>query len=175
MIDRLRLLLDRPLDPAVARAAVALGSAIFLGFAAIFVLGAGERDHPVSSREGTARSSRVATAPVEEIAPKSKAKPRLPRRRQDPQDERASAAGRRAARALQSHRALQHVPYRDGGVAVALVGARGSRAVLRVSASTIPAARRGWHRFLRRYYDSGRSYVPVFKAVARHSRTRGGA
>lgn len=173
MIDRLRLLLDRPLDPAVARAAVALGSAIFLGFAAIFVLGAGERDHPVSSREGTARSSRVATAPVEEIAPKSK-RPSS-RRRQDPQDDRGSAAGRRAARALRSHRALQHVPYRNGGLAVALVGARGSRAVLRVSAPTIPAARRGWHRFLRRYRDSGRSYVPVFKAVARHSRTRGGA
>ena len=173
MIDRLRLLLDRPLDPAVARAVVALGSAIFLGFAAIFVLGAGERERPVSSREGAARSSRVAAAPVEEIAPKPKR--HSSRRQQDPQDDRGSAAGGRAARALQSHRALQHVPYLDSGLTVALVGARGSRAVLRVSAPTIPAARRGWHRFLRRYGDSGRSYVAVFKAVARHSGTRGGA
>ena len=112
-------------------------------------------------------------APVEEIAPK----PKRPssRRQQDPQDERGSAASPRAARALQSHRALQHVPYRDGGLTVALVGARGSQAVLRVSAPTVAAARRGWHRFLRRYRDSGRAYVPIFKAVARHSGTRGGA
>jgi hypothetical protein len=173
MIDRLRLLLDRPLDPAAARAVVALASAILLGSAAVFVLGVSERGRPATSHKQIAQPPRVAAAPVEEIAPNSK--PRSPRRRQDPQDERASAAGRRAARALQSHRALQHVPYRDGGLTVALVGARGSRAVLRVSAPTIPAARRGWHRFLRRYKDSGRSYVPVFKAAARHSGTRGGA
>jgi hypothetical protein len=162
VIDRLRLLLDRPLDPAVARAVVALGSAIFLGFAATFVLGAGERERPVSSREGAARSSKVAATPVEEIAPK----PKRPssRRLQDPQDDRGSAAGRRAARALQSHRALQHVPYRDGGLTVALVGARGSRAVLRVSAPTVREARHGWHRFLWLYRDSGRAYAPVFRA-----------
>jgi hypothetical protein len=49
-------------------------------------------------------------------------------------------------------------------VTVALAGALGSRAVLRVSAHTVGAARRGWRRFLRRYRDSGRTYVPVFDA-----------
>lgn len=172
MIDRLRLLLDRPLDPLAAPTVVVLASAILLGSAAVFVLGASERGRPATSHKQIGQPPRVAAAPVEEIAPNSK--PRAPRRRQDPQDERASAAGRRAARALQAHRALQHVPYRTGGVAVALVGARGSRAVLRVSASTVAAARRGWRRFLRRYRDSGRAYVPVFKAAG-NARTRGGA
>lgn len=162
MIGRLRLLLDRPLDPLAARAVVVLAAVIFLGFAVAFALGVSERDHPATSREETTRSQRVVAAPVEEIAPKPKR--RSPRRRQDPQDERASAAGRRAARALRSHRALQHVPYRDGEVTVALAGALGSRAVLRVSAPTVGAARRGWRRFLRRYRDPGRTYAPVFDA-----------
>jgi hypothetical protein len=173
VIDRLRLLLDRPLDPLAARTVVVLATAIFLGFAAVFALGVSERNRPASSREETARSPRVAAAPVEEIAPKPKRQPR--RDRQDPQDERDSAAGRRAARALRSHRALQHVPYRSGRVAVTLAGARNGQAVLRVSAPTVGAARRGWRQFLRRYRDSGRSYVPVFKAATRHSGTRGGA
>jgi hypothetical protein len=159
MVDRLRALLDRPLDPSAARAIVAFASAILLGLAALFRPAASSPPRPA--------------APVERV--EDEAVERHPStRRQDPQDARGSAAARRAARALRSHRALQHVPYRAGGVAVALVGARGGRAVLRVSASTVREARRGWHRFLRRYRDTGRSYLPVFKA-SDGKRPRGGA
>ncbi|MET0557614.1 MAG: hypothetical protein ABW065_02930, partial [Solirubrobacterales bacterium] len=84
-------------------------------------------------------------------------------RRQDPQDQEGSAAARRAARALASHRAFQHVPYRSDELVVELVGARGHRAVLRVSAATVQAARAGWRRFLRRYRDAGRAYIAIFR------------
>jgi len=175
MADRLRALLDRPLDPSAARAIVAFASAILLGLSALFVLAGNEPDRPRSQEVRPAASSSPAPSgparPVEGEAVER----RPSTRRQDPQDARGSGAARRAARALRSHRALQHVPYRAGGVAVALVGARGGRAVLRVSAPTVAAARRGWHRFLRRYLDSGRAYVPVFKSTARRSGTRGGA
>ena len=176
MADRLRALLDRPLDPSAARAIVVLASAILLGLAALFVLAGSDPDRPSARQARPAASSRPAPASAVEPAG-GEAVEHRPKttRRQDPQDARGSTAARRAARALRSHWALQHVPYRAGGVEVALVGARGGRAVLRASAPTIPAARRGWHRFLRRYRDSGRAYVPVFKAVARHSGTRGGA
>jgi hypothetical protein len=174
MVDRLRALLDRPLDPSAARAILALASAILLGLAALFVLAGGEPDRPTSREDRpTAASPYVPAAPVEEVEDEA-AEHHPPTRRQDPQDEEGSAAARRAARALRSHRALQHVPYRDGEVTVALTGARGSRAVLRVSAPTVPEARRGWRRFLRRYRDSGRAYVPVFKAAG-NARPRGGA
>jgi hypothetical protein len=164
MVDRLRALLDRPLDPSAARSILALSSAILLGVAALFVLAGGEPDQPTSREDRpTAASPSVPAAPVEEVEDEA-VEHHSPARRQDPQDEKGSAAARRAARVLRSHRALQHVPYRDGEVTVALTGARGSRAVLRVSAATVPAARRGWHRFLRRYRDSGRAYVPVFRA-----------
>ena len=174
MVDRLRALLDRPLDPSAARAIVAFASAILLGLAALFVLAGSEPDRPSSQEARPAASSPPRpAAPVERV--EDEAVERHPStRRQDPQDARGSAAARRAARALRSHRALQHVPYRAGGVAVALVGARGGRAVLRVSASTVREARRGWHRFLRRYRDTGRSYLPVFKA-SDGKRPRGGA
>jgi hypothetical protein len=169
--DWLRLLLDRPLDPLAARAVVVLATAVSLGFAAVFVLGVSERDRPMSSHEDIG-SPRVTAAVVDEIAPKPKR--RSPRRRQDPQDERDSAAAGRATRTLRSHRALQHVPYRDREVTIALAGARVGRAILRVSASTISEARNGWHRFLWRYRDSGRAYIPVFKAPG-SERPRGGA
>lgn len=159
MVDRLRALLDRPLDPSAARAILVLASAILLGLSALFALAGSEPDRPTPPEHRTAATA----APVEQVEDEA-AEHRPLNRRQDPQDARGSAAARRAARALRSHRALQHVPYRTGGVAVALVGARGGRAVLRVSASTVAAARRGWHRFLRRYRDSGRSYVPVFRS-----------
>jgi len=51
MVDRLRLLLDRPLDPLVARAVVVFAGAILLGFAAIFVLGVSESGRPASAPE----------------------------------------------------------------------------------------------------------------------------
>ena len=176
MADRLRALLDRPLDPSAARAIVVFASAILLGLAALFVLAGSEPDRPSSQQARPAASSRPAPAsPVEPAEDEAVEHRPKTTRRQDPQDARGSAAARRASRILRSHRALQHVPYRAGGVEVALVGTQGGRAVLRVSAPTIPAARRGWHRFLRRYRDSGRAYVPDFKAAARHSGTRGGA
>jgi hypothetical protein len=174
MVDRLRALLDRPLDPSAARTILVLASAILLGLAAVFVLAASEPDGPISQgHRAAAPASSVPAAPIEVVEDEA-AEQHPPSRRQDPQDEEGSAAARRAARALRSHRALQHVPYRDGGLTVALAGARGSRAVLRISASTVPAARRGWRRFLRRFGDSGRAYVPVFEATG-NNRPRGGA
>ena len=171
MVDRLRALLDRPLDPSGARAILALASAILLGLAALFVLAGSEPERPTSrAARPPAPSSPALVVPVEVEGEAAGHRP--PTRRQDPQDIEGSAAARRAARALRSHQALQHVPYTQGGVTIALVGARGSRAVLRVSAPTVPGARRGWRRFLRRYRDSGRAYVPVFRTTAR---TRGGA
>jgi hypothetical protein len=173
MADRLRAFLDRPLDPSAARAIMAFASAILLGLPALFVLAGNEAERPISQEGRPAVASPFApAAPVEDD--EDEAVEHHSTRRQDPQDKKGSAAARRAARALRSHRALQHVPYRDGEVTVTLTGARGSRAVLRVSAPTVPEARRGWRRFLRRYRDSGRAYVPVFKAAG-GARTRGGA
>jgi hypothetical protein len=174
MVDRLRALLDRPLRPSAARAILVFGSAILLGLAALLVLADSEPDRPTSQKaRPVVASSFESTVPVEEV--KGEATVQLPAtRRQDPQDQRGTAAAARAGRALRSHRALQHIPYRDGGVRIALAGARGRRAIMRVSAPTVPGARRGWHRFLRRYVDSGRSYVPMFRATG-GERPRGGA
>lgn len=176
MVDRLRALLDRPLDPSAARAILVFASAILIGFAGLFVLAASEQDRQAA----TAERSRPITSPPASAIPTAasggeRSTPRSSTRKQDPQDVKGSAAARRAAQALRSHRALQQVPYRDGQLAIALVGARGGRAVLRVSAPTVSEARRGWRRFLRRYRDSGRAYAPVFKAAARRSGSRGGA
>jgi hypothetical protein len=163
MIDRLRALLDRPLDPSAARAILAFASAILVGFAVLFVLAVSQPDQPTSSTHPSAAASSpspvVPTQAVESNSAEGQATPH----RQDPQDIENSAAATRAARALRTHRALQHVPYRDGRLAVALVGARGGRAVLRVTAPTVRLGKRGWHRFLRRYRDSGRAYLPLFK------------
>lgn len=175
MIDRLRALLDRPFDPSAARAILVFASAILVGFAALFVLASGEPDRQAAPAELPSIVSPSALATQAGASEGDRPGPRQSTRRQDPQDVKGSAAGRRAARALRSHRALQHVPYRDGQLAVALVGARSGHAVLRVSAPTVSEARRGWRRFLRRYRDSGRAYVPVFKAAARRSGSRGGA
>lgn len=165
MVDRLRALLDRPLDPSAARAILIFASAIFLGLAALFILAGSEPDPMAPQQE---RSTSIHSVPVDpeavyDDAPTELRQPPL-HRRQDPQDIAGSAAAERAARALRSHRALQYVPYSAGDVTIVLAGARGSRAMLRVTAPTLPAARRAWHRFLRRYHDSGRSYVPVFKS-----------
>jgi hypothetical protein len=172
MVDRLRALLEEPLDPSAARAVVVLASAILLGFAGLFVLAAGEDD------EGSPRSvvSRAASPSPTSLPPAAveptPAEAHPPLHGQDPQDREGSHAARRAERALRSHRALQHVPYRSGQVAVVLVGARGDRAVLRVSAPTLGAARLGWRSFLSRYRDSGRAYLPTFRATG-SSRPRG--
>lgn len=166
MIDRLRFLLDRPLDPRAARAVIVLATAILLGFAALFVLGASKS----SRRAGAGRQAVVAhprpARPFGAARPEA-AQPATPglrrrRRRQDPQDQKGSSAAARAAKALRSHRALQQVPYRHGDLSIRLVGAHDGRAVLAVSAPRISAARRGWRRFLRRYHDTARSYIPRF-------------
>jgi hypothetical protein len=168
MIDRFRFLLDRPLDPLAARAVVVLATAILLGFTAVFVLGASEPGPSVAPREQAATAgsppSQASGRVPAEVAPAPQPAPH--RRRQDPQDEKNSPAARRAVRALRSHRALQHVPYRNGELMVVLVGTRGDRAELRVSALSARAARRGWRQFLRRYRDSGRAYVPLFKSTS---------
>jgi hypothetical protein len=176
MTDRLRFLLDRPLDPLAARAVLVLATAVLLGFAAVIVLGESESDRGAALR-GHAELAppqprlSLGSTPLDAVPPAAQ---RLPSaRRQDPQDKKDSAAGRRAARTLRSHRALQHVPYRRGALAIQLVGARGGRAVLRVSAPTIAGARSGWQGFLRRYGDGGRAYVPLFTAGGGHE-SRGG-
>lgn len=163
MVDRLRALLEEPLDPSAARAVVVLASAILLGFAGLFVLAAGEDDEG-SPRSVVPRAASPAptSPPLAAIEP-APAEAHPPLHGQDPQDREGSPAARRAERALRSHRALQHVPYRSGEVAVVLVGARGNRAVLRISAPTVAAAKRGWRSFLRRFRDPGRAYVPVFR------------
>lgn len=165
MIDRLRFLLDRPLDPLVARAVVVFASAIWLGFAALYVLAA--RDPGPSAAPDR---QAVLPPPGEPFgAARAQAAPPAPPaarpRRQDPQDETGSPAARRAAKTLASHRALQHVPYRHAHLSIRLVGARGGRAVLAVSAPTISVARKGWRQFLQRFGDSGRSYVARFSGT----------
>jgi hypothetical protein len=164
MVDRLRALLDRPLDPSAARAILVFASAILLGVAVLFVLAASQRDQPTSpGRPSPTASSPGPAAPIKAVEDDS-AKGQAAPRRQDPQDVEGSAAARRAARSLRSHRALQHVPYRRGELAITLVGARGDRAVLRVSAPNLPAARRGWRAFLRRCHDRGEAYIARFVA-----------
>lgn len=166
MIDRLRFLLDRPLDPLVARAVVVFASAILLGFAALFVLGASESRHSAPSRQATTAQPKSVRpfGAVPSIAASPAAPRESRRRRQDPQDEKGSQAAARAAKALRSHRALQHVPYRHRHLNVRLFGAQGDRAVLAISAPTISAARRGWREFLRSYGDDGRAYLTRFEA-----------
>lgn len=163
MVDRLRAFLEEPLDPRTGRAVLVFASAILLGFAALFILAASEPDEP-NRRSELPRTAVAAPSSPPAAAPEP-AVPDAghPAHRQDPQDEEGSVAARRADRALRSHRALQHVPYRDEELTVELVGARGPRAVLRVSAETVRAARRGWDRFLRRYRDGGDAYLPLFK------------
>lgn len=162
MIDRLRVLLDRPLDPSAARAILNFASAILVGFAALFVLAAGEPDQPTSPGHPS-----MAAAPPSPVLPTqtvegNPAEDQAALRRQDPQDVEGSLAARRADRALRSHRAIQHLPYRRGELAITLAGARGDRALLRVSAPNLRAARRGWKAFLRRFNDDGKAYIARF-------------
>jgi hypothetical protein len=166
VLDRFLAFLDSPLDPRAGRAMLAFAAAILLGFAILFVLGAGGSDRTPVSREsapsGPARPlTQLPPQPVTGDTYGAKREKHV--RRQDPQDERGSPAAGRAAEALRSRRALQHVPYRTPALTVLLRGARGGRAVLRVSAATFRAARRGWRRFLRRYDDVGRAYLPILR------------
>jgi len=165
VLERFRLFLDRPLAPSAGRAILVLAAAILLGLATLFLLAGGEPDRRAATRESAeAGAPRPLPAPSRVDRPPSRGEWSRRAPRQDPQDDPASAAARRAARESRSHRALQHLPYRHGGLSVELVGARGRRALLSVSAPTLAAARRGWRAFLRRYRDSGSSYAPVFHA-----------
>jgi hypothetical protein len=173
VLERFRVFLDRPLDPSAGRAMLALAAAILLGLAALFVLDAGESENRAATDTGAAAPAafQPASAPpaVRPVAPKRRDGGRHVHR-QDPQDQRGSVAAKRAAHALSFHRALQHVPYSDGELTIRLIGARRGRAVLRVSAPTTSAARRGWRQFLHRYWDPGDFYAPVFDG----RRARGG-
>jgi hypothetical protein len=171
MIDRLRALLDRPLDPSAARAILVFASAILVGVAALFVLAAGQPDQPPSPGHPS-----VAAVPPSSVLPTpavegNPADDQVAPRRQDPQDVEGSLAARRADLALRSHRAIQHLPYRRGELAISLAGARADRALLRVSAPNLPAARRGWSAFLRRYQDRGNAYIARF-VLRRQGRSR---
>jgi hypothetical protein len=170
MIDRLRILLDRPLDPSAAQAILVFASAILVGFAALFVLAVHEPDQLPSSGHPSVAAAPprpvVSTQVVEGNPAEGEAAPR----RQDPQDVEGTPAARRADRALRSHRALQHVPYRSEGLAIDVIGAHGRRAVLRIRAATVQAARRGWRSFLRRCHDSGNAYLPIFKSKSGEAR-----
>jgi hypothetical protein len=159
VIERIRVLLDRPLEPALARAALVLAVAVGIGFAIIIALAGVDRTPPI---EGAATRSTSST----DRSPSVPAPGRSNMPPQDPQDRPGSAAHRRAAAELTDHRALQHVPFEGGGVSIDLVGARGTRAVLRVGAATKAAARHGWLEFLRRFHDRGEAYVPLFEGEA---------
>lgn len=173
---RLRLLLERPLDPATARLVVLLGGAVSVGFAVLVglgLLGPGATGSPRSvtapprvSRAAVGVRPTVSTSPLA-----ADATDRGRRRPQDPQDRPGSRAARRAHRELATHRALQHLPYRHGDLSTWLVGARDSKAVLEVRATSLAAARRGWRAFLRRSHDDGHAYLPRF--YARGGRLRG--
>ena len=154
--------------------------------AALILLHASGQDHQGASSHRVAPSravvlapSAAATTPVTPTAPaasKHKKRSSATRKRiaaQDPQDHRGTKAAKRAARALASHRALQHVPYRHGAVTIRLTGAlKNGKAVLTVTAPTLREARAGYRRFLKRYHDAGRAYRPRF--VARKKAARRG-
>lgn len=160
MIECFRAFLDRPLGPAAGRAILALATAIFVGFAAVFLLAGGE---PHGVDPATVTSPPTAAEPgADQLGLDAGASNRAQLPKQDPQDRPGSAAARRVASALRERRALQHVPYSIGAVSIVLVGADRGRAVLRISAATRAAARRGWHEFLDRFEDRGSLYKPQF-------------
>jgi hypothetical protein len=168
VVDRLRALLEDPHDPAVARAVVLLACAVTLGLAIVVGLGPVGRGEDPSAPRPPATMAATSARPTTPLSERTAR--RRPDLRQDPQDRPGSPAARRADRELITHRALQHVPYRHGGVTITLVGIDGPRAVLRVEASGHADARRGWRRFLHLYRDDGRAYLPTFGTGGRHGR-----
>ena len=161
MVRRLRALLEAPHDPAVAQAVVVLACVVTVCLLVVIGVGADSRSSGGSSAatpEAASLRPEGETATERRPAPTRRSEPV-----QDPQDRPGTAAARRARRELASHRALQHVPYRRGGVGITLIGVRGARAVLRVEALSVRAGHRAWWAFLRRYGDDGRSYLPVFR------------
>jgi hypothetical protein len=164
MGERLRVLLERPLDPEVSRAMLAIALAVAVGLAGVVVL--------AGLGGGTGRGAPTArTTTVAGRVPATPGRPVPPRRAkvaaQDSQDRPGTEAHRRAVREAADHRAIQHVPYTAGPVSVQLVGALNGKAILRVEAPAMTAARRGWRRFLHRFGDPGTAYVPRFEGGGR--------
>ncbi|MBS1887563.1 MAG: hypothetical protein JSU06_10280 [Actinobacteria bacterium] len=150
------------MDPALVRAILLLACSVSAGLAVLVVLGALGHGAPSSG------SPDPAAGQVRSVPTGPAAEPRQPLARdrgQDPQDRPGAPAHRRADRELAGHRALQHVPWREDGVVIDLVGARGRRAVLEVKAPSIAGARRGYRAFLRRYNDDGHAYLPRLEAT----------
>jgi hypothetical protein len=174
VIDLIRNLLDRPLDPRLARAVVLLAIAITFSFAILIAFGVIAGSVP-SDAEDRGKILRAPSAPpaqqagalgdarMGEAAP---VRPPVPRRpQQDPQDRPGSKDYRRARKVLRQHRALQHLPFERGKVAIVLAGADHGRALVRVTDTTIAGAKRAWRAFLARFRDDGRSYRANFHAL----------
>jgi hypothetical protein len=156
VVERIRALLEAPLDPAVSRSTVVLAMAAGIGFA-IFALLGGVGGRPTGRIKATQSAGAPRLSITRSTAPAS---PAASVADQDPEDRPGTVAHVREAREVSRHRGLQHVPYSAGGVSIELVGAWRGRAVLRVEAPTVAAARRGWREFLRRYDDAGTAYIP---------------
>lgn len=174
MIYLIRNLLDRPLDPRFARAVVLFAIAITFSFAILVAFGviAGSVPSEVESRGGILRTppappaqgaGALGDAQPSEAAPVRPPAPRRPE--QDPQDRPGSKDYRRARNALRRHRALQHLPYERGKVAIVLAGADHGRALVRVTAATVAGAKRAWRAFLTHYRDDGRAYRASFHGL----------
>jgi hypothetical protein len=166
MVDRLRACLDRPLDPRAGRWVLVLAFAVFLGVGVLRLLG--ELDRPANPEPGDPPAAARVEAPVTRTPALANDGRDPARRRQDPQDRRGSGAARRASRELRTHRALQHVPYRQRRVVIRLIGAQRSKAILQVKARSVQPAHEGWRRFLHRFNDSGDSYLPRFAGRRPH-------
>ena len=133
-MTRLRALIERPVDPEVARWVVSLALLVTIGVACLVALSATDGSvtrpgHEVD-RAGPAVDRPVALSPNVD---------RRHHGRQDPQDRPGTSAHRLAERELATHRALQHVPWRGEGVSISLVGARAGKAVLAVEGSALAA------------------------------------
>ena len=178
MVDRLRALLDRPLDPRAGACGGRPRHRDPARLRSLFVLG-GERARSCGSLSRATPSRAppqphlsLRLRPGRSVPPdRAAARPALADR--TPRTRRAAPPRRRAARTLRSHRALQHVPYRRGesdGRA-----GRGARRAGGASSQRADhsGARSGWQRFLRRYGDTGRAYVPLF-TVGGSPESRGG-
>jgi hypothetical protein len=171
VIDLIRGLLDRPLDPRHARAIIAVASCLTLAFAGLVGFGviSGSRPTAHEGGEGTSDLAAPTAPPIaaiegspggsDESPGRTGARP--PESHQDPQDRRGSSAYRRT---LREHRALQHLPFHGRGLSITLTGADQGRAIVRVAAATVPEAERRWRGFLRRLGDRGDSYLPRFQA-----------
>jgi hypothetical protein len=172
VIELIRSLLDRPLDPRHARAIVAVASCLTLGFAVLVAFGVIGGSRPSTTATSSATGPRPTAPPPDSVDRPPRRPAREPERsttahpdrRQDPQDRRGSAAYRRARRAVRDNRALQLLPFRRRGLSITLAGAGRSRAVIEIVAATVAEARHRWRGFLKRVDDNGSSYEVRFRA-----------